>query len=187
MIDFRLACGIIKDSVSALQLGRDMGLQPDDGGNCNCPRHRDKTPSLKLYAGTGSGRGSGFYCYSCHHGGDVIRLYMDVVGAGYGEAIYQINNLYKLGLDSAAHTPTTDERLRELAPRIAERAALQSTAASVKQQLLELIWSLSGSLDKYPVAGIDDPHGGIKANLNCALSILRETADEITPLLRCGG
>lgn len=45
------------------------GLSPNSHGWCCCPFHSEKTPSFKIYPGTG-----GFYCFGCGAGGDVVSF-----------------------------------------------------------------------------------------------------------------
>ena len=83
----------IKQSVSAVQAGQALGLQPNRVGFCKCPFHGDHDASLKLYSDD-----RGFCCFGCHKGGDVIRLVRLVNGASFLEAVEWLNSAFHLGL-----------------------------------------------------------------------------------------
>lgn len=58
---------IVKQSVSAIDVARHYGYEPTRAGFIPCPFHMDKSPSLKLYPGTG-----GWFCFGCGAGGSVV-------------------------------------------------------------------------------------------------------------------
>lgn len=55
--------------VTTRQAAEYCGVIPNRRGLCLCPFHSDSHPSLQLYDGR-----KGFYCFSCHTGGDCIRF-----------------------------------------------------------------------------------------------------------------
>lgn len=57
---------------------------------CNCPFHKDKTASMKIYDKT-------FYCFSCHRGGDLIQFVEFLFNLNFQEAMEKIN--YDFGLN----------------------------------------------------------------------------------------
>lgn len=85
---------IIRSSVSALELGKALGLNPDGDGRCRCPVHGGRNKNLKLYTGD-----KGFYCFKCHVAGDSIKLVQEVTHCDFPEAIATINSMFHLGLD----------------------------------------------------------------------------------------
>ena len=80
--------------MSAVQVGRDFGLEPNRDGRCRCIFHNDRTPSMKLYDGD-----RGFYCFTCHAHGDVIDLMARIGDCGKAEAMQRLNTVYGIGLD----------------------------------------------------------------------------------------
>ena len=84
----------ITSSLSALDVGKRLGLRPNRMGFCNCPVHGEKTGSMKLYAEPGRG----WYCFGCHHGGDVIKLTRIALKCDFKGAVEWLNSEYSLGI-----------------------------------------------------------------------------------------
>ena len=57
---------------------------------CNCPFHKDKTASMKIYENT-------FYCFSCNRTGDLIQFVQYLFGLNFQEAMEKINYDFNLG------------------------------------------------------------------------------------------
>ena len=94
MTDYSVFTETIRESVSALQVGQDYGLNPGRDGRCACIFcGGDRKDTLKLYNGN-----RGFYCYRCHRYGDVIALYMGIAGVGFRQAVEDLNGEYGLNL-----------------------------------------------------------------------------------------
>ena len=51
MRDLATITDIIRQSVSAVEAGRELGLRPDRHGRCACPVHNGKDRNCKLYEG----------------------------------------------------------------------------------------------------------------------------------------
>ena len=90
----RYICETIRASVSALDVGRLLGLNPGHDGRCKCPFHGGDHRNLKLY-----GTGRGYYCFVCHACGDVIRLVMEYTKCPFQNAIEWLNDSFDLHLD----------------------------------------------------------------------------------------
>lgn len=60
---------------------------------CNCPFHKDKTASMKIYENT-------FYCFSCNRAGDLIQFVQYLFGLNFQEAMEKINYDFNLGLQT---------------------------------------------------------------------------------------
>lgn len=58
---------------------------------CNCPFHKDKTPSMKIYE-------KSFYCFSCTSTGDLIEFVKKYFNLNFLEAMEKINIDFNLGL-----------------------------------------------------------------------------------------
>lgn len=104
---FRFSCEIIRKSVSALTVGKALGLEPGRDGRCRCPFHNGHDRNMKLYD-----RDRGFYCFVCHKGGDCIALAKQLIGNNctYGDAARWIDETFRLGAFQAYRRPY--ERVR---------------------------------------------------------------------------
>ena len=107
--DLNAIADTIRSTVSALQAGEALGLEPDRHGRCACPVHHGVDRNCKLFDGN-----KGFVCYVCHKGGDVIRLVQEVNGCTFWDAVKWLNETFSLDLN-------LDERLDEKALEKARR------------------------------------------------------------------
>lgn len=110
--DLSYAVDAIRQSVSAVDAGTALGLNPDRYGRCACPIHGGKNRNFKLYAGE-----RGFHCFVCGASGDVIKLVRDVNRCSFPEALGWLNSEFALGLD-LNHEP--DRNAREAARKARE-------------------------------------------------------------------
>lgn len=55
---------------------------------CPLPDHRDDKPSFCIYHSTNT-----FYCFSCHRGGDTLKLVEIMHGLDFRSALQYINNI----------------------------------------------------------------------------------------------
>ena len=108
MPDIRQLASECKRAVSALEMGRTMGLSPDRNGYCVCPFHHEKTGSLRLYEGR-----RGFHCFGCGAGGSVLDLVMRYYDLDLWGAIVRINNDCNLGLGLTEPKPRTQKEIRQ--------------------------------------------------------------------------
>ena len=107
-IDFDLITDTIRQSVSALQAGEKLGLNPDRSGRCACPMHNGKDRNLRLYDGE-----RGFYCFVCHASGDVIRLVRETNSCGWMDAVRWLDGEFGLNLPLTGKTdPFAKRRAR---------------------------------------------------------------------------
>lgn len=81
----------VKQSVSAIDAAKALGLNPDRHGRCACPFHNGKDRNMKLYQ-------NGYKCFVCGASGDVIRLVQGVNGYAFKQAIEWLNSAFHLGL-----------------------------------------------------------------------------------------
>lgn len=84
----------IKDGISALDACQRYGIGVNRAGFARCLFHQEKTPSMKVYAGTG-----GFHCFGCGAGGSVIDLVMQAFKIDVPSACQMLNRDFGLGLD----------------------------------------------------------------------------------------
>lgn len=83
----------IRQSVSALDAGRELGLRPDRSGRCKCPLHESLRENMKLWQDD-----RGFYCFQCNAAGDVIKLVQFVNGCSFPSAVEWLNSAFHLCL-----------------------------------------------------------------------------------------
>ena len=123
-------CAEIRGRVSARDAAYRYGLTRNPQQTmARCLFHADKHPSMKLYAGTDArgGHGSGFYCFSCGAGGDVVRLTARILGVDTMGAVRQIDTDYNLHLPLKPLAPQAQaERERQRAQRQAQQAQRQA-------------------------------------------------------------
>lgn len=138
-IDYSAFTDTIRESVSALQVGQDYGLDPGRDGRCPCvfcTGARDDT--LKLYD-----RNRGFYCYRCHRSGDVIALYREITGAGFRKAVEDLNGQYGLGLPLDNADQEAVRRAKELAEK---RKQERIEKEQRDRKLLEDLWEVADAV-----------------------------------------
>lgn len=97
-------------SLSALDVGKRLGLNPNRMGFCRCPVHGEKTGSMKLYAEPGRG----WYCFGCHQGGDVIKLTRIALKCDFKGAVAFLDEQYGLGLANDQTPSEREETLNRL-------------------------------------------------------------------------
>lgn len=138
-VDYSAFTDTIRESVSADQVGMDYGLNPGRDGRCPCifcSGTRDDT--LKLYPGN-----RGFYCYRCHKSGDVITLYRQITGAGFRQAVEDLNGQYGLGLP----LKTADQEAIQKAKVLSEkRKREREEKERYDRKLLEDLWDVADAV-----------------------------------------
>ena len=110
-------CGIIRSTVSAVEVGKMLGLNPDHGGRCRCFLHGGDHKNLKLY-----GPGRGYYCFVCHASGDVIHLVQEYSKCSFMDALQWINDAFGLHLDLNQGSFRNRRRRAEAYPRAGRTA-----------------------------------------------------------------
>ena len=135
-IDFSEFMPAIRASVSAQMIGRDYGLNPSRDGRCKCPLcTSSRKDSLRLYPGD-----KGFFCFSCHASGDVVKLVMEITGAGFRDAVREINDRYGLGLPLDKPDPERTRKARQLAE---QREQERKDKEIRDRKNLEELWNVS--------------------------------------------
>lgn len=120
--DYGPFANIIRDRVSAQEVGRMFGLEFGSDGRCKCPfcgSHRKDT--LRLYPGN-----RGYYCFSCHAGGDSFRLWREMSGDGFRDAVENMNNAFGLGLPIENADPEAIRKAQEENHRRQEAARIKA-------------------------------------------------------------
>lgn len=69
------------------------GLQPNRSGFVCCFLHNERTPSMKVYKGSG-----GYHCFGCGAHGSIVDFVMQYFGLAFKDALVKINEDFSLGL-----------------------------------------------------------------------------------------
>lgn len=102
------------------------GLNPNPHGWCRCPFHSEKTPSFKIYPGTG-----GFYCFGCGAGGDVVSFAEKLFGLSPAAAARRLDADFGLGLFDAPAPDVAKDWQKRRAERLAAEAAAEQARWAV--------------------------------------------------------
>ena len=81
----------IKRAVTMRQVVEYYGLTINRAGFVNCPFHRERTASMRIYD-------DNYHCYGCEASGDVITFVRNMDGLGFIEACEKLNTAFSLGL-----------------------------------------------------------------------------------------
>lgn len=97
--------------LTSIDVARSAGLELRQRGGKHwacCPFHADRTPSFAVYPD-----GRGWYCFSCHRGGDAAALYQQLYGVPIKDALRAV------GKDEATLAPvrSAGEELRRKVER----------------------------------------------------------------------
>lgn len=136
--------GRIRESLTAEDVARHYGFEPDRSGFIRCPFHRgDHTASLKLYPDQG-----GFHCFGCGAHGSVIDFVMQLFGLSFPQALLRLNLDFGLGL--SADRPGPSEASRVLQERRRETEELESYRMEYRSRtvLYRYMWGALMSLDQ---------------------------------------
>lgn len=121
----RQAVDIVRETVSALDYARLIGMPINRVGFTRCPFHPDKNASLKLYSGN-----RGWYCFGCGAGGDVIQLAKQFFSLSFPDAISKIADDTGVTIPSKRLTYNQTEALRVAQER---KAQLEREQAAEEQ------------------------------------------------------
>ena len=107
--NYTLAVQMIKDSVSARDVGETLGLEIRHG-RCQCPIHGGGDFNCVLYNGN-----RGYYCHVCKSGGDVIKFVQEYHDMSFKDAVSWLNDAFHLGLDLDRKIDPAEARRAEIA------------------------------------------------------------------------
>lgn len=85
----------IKQQLSIVAVLQHYNIKTNKNGQCPCPFHEDKTPSLKIYPETNT-----YHCFGCGKTGDTIQFIQDKQGLTKHQAIIKAKGL----IDVIGHT-----------------------------------------------------------------------------------
>lgn len=97
---------VLKDicgRIDILEYARSQGIVfKQRGGDwwCSCPRHTDKTPSLRIK----DSDHTNYHCFSCRSGGDAIQFFRDMEGLGFYEAVDKASRLANVDIGAASQS-----------------------------------------------------------------------------------
>lgn len=116
MNNLTIASQTIKDTISALDVGRAIGLEIRHG-RCKCPIHGGNDFNCVLYQGN-----RGYYCHVCKSGGDVISFAQQYYSFSFKYCIAWFNDTFRLGLDLGSTITPEKRRQAEKALQMRKRA-----------------------------------------------------------------
>ena len=153
----------VKARLSAVDVAEYLGLEHKrEGGvfKALCPFHEETTPSLVLYPGKGSGKGSGFKCFGgCGETGDVIALYQGIKGGGFPEALETLAGL--AGVNGNGNGDSVSVRSTPASELRATRKAQPETWTPSSEPPADLRHPKRGKPSK--TSPLRDPHGRLFA------------------------
>ena len=118
MNNLKLAVQTIKDTISAQDVGRKLGLEIRHG-RCKCPLHGGTDYNCVLYPGN-----RGFYCHVCKIGGDVIKFAQEYHGTSFHDTVAWFSDAFGLGLD--IDSPMNQDALKQALKTQREREAKEA-------------------------------------------------------------
>lgn len=93
----------IKNALEMVEVVSFYDGPPNRSGFINCPFHKDKTPSCKIYQ-------QRFRCFGCGAAGDQVDFVARLLGLSSLDAAKRLNEDFRLGLDLNA--PPDPDRVR---------------------------------------------------------------------------
>ena len=94
----------IKSRVSCSDYAERIGLKVSKYRRCDCPLcDGESKNTLRLFDPVQDGGKTGFYCFRCHNGGDIIRFAQLTQGLTFPEAVNHLIEMY--GLDVERMSP----------------------------------------------------------------------------------
>jgi len=179
MRDIAAITDTIRQSVSALDAGRELGLRPDRSGRCKCPLHESLRENMKLWQDD-----RGFYCFQCNAAGDVIKLVQLVNGCSFLSAVEWLNSAFHLGLP-------LDRPMDKNAAEAARRTKERKQAEREQKQAIErmefdlyvlcgrLLDSLEADKERYRPRGANEELDERFVNAVRMIPEVEETAEEL--------
>lgn len=181
--DLNAIADTIRHSVSALQAGEALGLEPDRHGRCACPVHHGVDRNCKLFDGN-----KGFVCYVCHSGGDVIRLVQAANGYTFWEAVRWLNETFALDLplDTKLDEKALEKARMERERRERERQERHEDDMLIFETYVDVqkvIGELEDDVRRYEPEPWDEHWDGRFCDALKRLPEMRETAEELLDLM----
>ena len=125
----------VKQNTSARQVAEYYGAKVNKNGMCQCPFHKDKTPSMKI--------DNRFYCFGCNETGDAIDYVSKLFGIGLREAAIKICEDLSLEYDKT--TQKTKSVSRPIRPQKSEAQIF----AEAQKYIYKVLSDFHGMLKKW--------------------------------------
>ena len=109
---------LVRSSVSAIDLVKRYGYKVTRSGYIKCPFHSDNNPSCRVYPGD-----RGYYCFTCHAGGDVIEFVREHDGLEFEPAVRKIAGMCGVMLSDGQTSLSNEDRQRILRQKQKREAA----------------------------------------------------------------
>lgn len=130
----KVCAGTIKETVSAADVGRVLGLEMRKN-RCKCPIHHGDGYNCVLFRDE-----RGFYCHVCHASGDCISLVQEVVFGGrkstFVRAVAWLNDSFHLGMD--IDSPVDETQLKQAKNRLKRKAEKRQEQERLRAMSFEM-------------------------------------------------
>lgn len=110
------------------------GLRVNRQGFCLCPFHADSHPSMKIYQ-----HDKGYYCFTCHNGGDVIRFTAQLFGLSNEEACKKLIEDFSLPIRLEGLTYREKRERQKAQERYEELQRFQKEAGAILKEYWKLL------------------------------------------------
>jgi len=77
----------IKKNITMPDMVRQYGFEPNRKGFIQCPFHKEKTASMKIYKNS-------YYCYGCGESGDIFSFFQRMEDVEFKEAFKSLGGTY---------------------------------------------------------------------------------------------
>ena len=123
----------IKEKYSMSEILERYGLKPNKAGFICCPFHREKTPSMKIYA-------KSFYCFGCQKHGDIFDFVAGMENWNFSEVFKSLGGVED-NSRKAKFAEYKRRKAREKATRIAQNEQNKKIGIFDRQDKLRALLS----------------------------------------------
>ena len=132
----------IRNRLDTQEVFEYYGLRPNRSGFVCCFSHNERTPSMKVYKGSG-----GYHCFGCGAHGSIIDFVMQYFGLNFQDAISKINADFSLGLPIGERISLRQRR--EMEHRQRERQEERNREQRERERLEGEYWAAFDVWKKY--------------------------------------
>lgn len=148
------AVKVIKERLTMRDMLQFYGLSTNKAGFMCCPFHKEKTASLKVYAGN-----RGWHCFGCGENGDVISFVQKLFNLNFRDTLLRIDADFSLSLfekPTLAQYRENQKHAKALKDRIeAEKKEVDEAEAKYWEAYDELI-RLQNIIDDFAPSSEND-------------------------------
>ena len=119
---------LVRSSVNMQDLVARYGYKISRGGYIKCPFHADHNPSCRIYPGD-----KGFYCFTCHEGGDAIWFVRCHDNLGFEPSVRKLAGMFGIPLSDGNTSISEDDRQRILKQKHEREAARKASEVNVER------------------------------------------------------